>query len=470
MILDKRAAGILFPVFSLPSSGGIGTFGKDAYRFADCLKKAGQTYWQILPIGPTGYGDSPYQSFSAYAGNLYFIDPELLREEGLLKEDEAGKFPWGNNERKIDYGLLYQNRGKLLQLAFQRFRPDADYEEFLTKSADWLPGYADFMRRKEGNTKEFYAFVQYEFYRQWFRLKKYVNSLGIRIIGDIPIYVAMDSADVEADRKLFRFCADGTPEEVAGCPPDAFSASGQFWGNPLYNWTYMRKKPVFSWWIGECSTVLNFICGRVDHLPGFDEYYAIPYGAPDATGGRWEKGPGMKLFRALKEALGELPIIAEDLGYLTDSVRKLVNDTGYPGMKVLEFAFDSREQSNYLPDTWTPNSAAYTGTHDNQTLKSWFLELQPEDRQNAADYMHRSVEEILKGDYVLDFIRMTMNSVANTAVIPMQDYLELDADARINKPASIGRNWCFRFTEALFSDKVWDRVYDITKESGRERR
>lgn len=467
MALKERKAGILFPVFSLPSLYGIGTFGRDAYRFADCLKKAGQTYWQMLPIGPTGYGDSPYQSFSTFAGNPYFVDPELLKEEGLLTEEEIQSFEWGDDPEHVDYALLYQNRSRLLEMAFRRFKPDAGYADFLENEKLWLDGYASYMVKKEGSTEDFYRFVQYKFLCQWFGLKKYVNGLGIQIIGDIPIYVAMDSADVLSDKKLFRFDKDGRPIAVAGCPPDAFSAKGQLWGNPLYDWEY-HEKTGYTWWVERmrhCFSLYDIV--RVDHFRGFDEYYSIPYGDEDAAGGKWEKGPGMKLFKVLQEKLGDKPVIAEDLGYITPSVIKLVKDTGYPGMKLLEFAFDSREAADYRPDTWSPNCVAYTGTHDNQTLASWFLEMTEGDRQFAAEYMHRNVADILKGDYVYDFIRMTMDSVANTAIIPMQDYKRLTKEARINTPSTMNRNWTWRFTEDIYQDKVWEEIQQVTKESGR---
>jgi 4-alpha-glucanotransferase len=320
---------------------------------------------------------------------------------------------------------------------------------------------------KEGRTKEYYCFVQYEFFRQWFQLKKYVNSLGIQIIGDIPIYVAMDSADILSNRKMFQFDADGRPTAVAGCPPDSFSAKGQLWGNPLYDWDY-HEKTGYAWWVRRlrhCFRMYDIV--RVDHFRGFDEYYSIPYGDADASGGSWKKGPGMKLFHVLRKELGNKPIIAEDLGYITASVQKLVKDTGYPGMKVLEFGFDSREEADYRPNTWIPNCAAYTGTHDNQTLASWFREISEDDRKMAADYLKRSVEDILKGDYVYDFIRMAMTSVANTAIIPMHDYCRLTKEARINTPSTLGTNWTWRFLPDLSADSVWEEIAAVTKESGR---
>lgn len=468
--LNKRRAGILLPIFSLPSLHGIGTLGREAYRFADRLKEAGQSYWQILPIGPTGYGDSPYQSFSTFAGNPYFVDLDLLREEGLLLQEEidgADAADGTADGHHVNYGSLYRTRPQILLKAYGRFRPDAAYAAFAETEAHWLDGYASYMHRKEGRSEDYYRFVQFEFFRQWFALKQYVNGLGIRMIGDIPIYVSLDSSDVETDRNLFLFAADGKPKEVAGCPPDAFAAKGQLWGNPLYDWDY-HEKTGYAWWIARmkhCFKLYDIV--RVDHFRGFDEYYSIPFGAADACTGKWNRGPGMKLFSALKQALGDRPIIAEDLGYVTDSVRKLVRDSGYPGMKVLEFGFDSREGGDYLPDTWTENCVAYTGTHDNQTLKGWLPELTPADLQFTAEYLHRTPEELMSGDYVYDFIRLTMNAKADTAVIPLQDYLRLSAEARINKPSTLGNNWTWRFTKPQLADKVWSEILQVTKESGR---
>ena len=467
MTQNDRRAGILLPVFSLPSPYGIGTFGKEAYEFADHLKKAGQAFWQILPIGPTGYGDSPYQSFSTYAGNPYFIDPDMLKQEELLTEEDISAFEWGSAPNYIDYGLLYKNRYPLLEKAFSRFRPGAEYKSFLEKEEPWLLDYTRYMNKKDGRGESFYCFVQYEFFKQWFALKKYVNSLGIRIIGDLPIYVAMDSADVMADKRLFQFAADGKPLAVAGCPPDPFAADGQLWGNPLYDWDY-HEKTGFQWWIcrlRHCFRLYDVV--RIDHFRGIDEYYAIPYDSTSARIGMWKKGPGMELLNALKQAVGDMPVIAEDLGFLTPSVEKLVKDSGFPGMKVLEFSFDSRDDAKDLPDTWRRNAVAYTGTHDNQTIKSWFTELTEQDQAYAADYLKKTVPEVIAEDYVYTFIRVTMNSAADTAVIPLHDYKRLGSEARINVPATCGGNWRWRFTNTIFCDNVWNEILAVTTESGR---
>ncbi len=468
-----RAAGVLMPIFSLPGKYGIGTLGKEAYKFADFLSESGQRYWQILPVGPTGYGDSPYQSFSTFAGNPYFIDLEKLIAEGLLTEEECDSFDFGEEEQKISYGKLYNGRYPLLKKAYDRFlerkgNEGEDYQQFLSKNSFWLEAYADFRREKLPYPGDYFRFLQYEFFKQWQELKNYVNEKGIEIIGDIPIYVSLESSDVRTDPKLFQLDENFQPTMVAGCPPDAFSESGQLWGNPLYDWQY-HKKTGYAWWIQRmkhCFTLYDIV--RVDHFRGFDEYYAIPYGDVDAKRGCWEKGPGIDLFRALKQALGEdKRIIAEDLGYVTDSVKKLVRDSGYPGMKILEFAFDSREESDYRPETWPENSVGYTGTHDNQTLKTWLLEISEEDRQEAAHALNCSVKEMMQSDYVSAFIRMALNSRSNTVIIPLQDYMELDGSARINAPSTMGENWRYRFKDTDFTAALQKYIEKLTKESGR---
>ncbi len=452
MALTERKAGVLMPLFSLPGKYGIGSLGEEARAFARFLKAAGQTYWQVLPTGPTGYGDSPYQSFSTFAGNPYLIDLEQLIGEGLLTREECEACSWGEQENRVDYGLLYQNRYALLEKAFARFRPQRAYEAFRREQAFWLEDYGRFMSDKEGRPQEYYFVLQYLFAVQWRAFRQYVNGLGIRLIGDIPIYVAMDSADVAADRRLFQFDAAGRPAAVAGCPPDAFAEEGQLWGNPLYDWAY-HQKTGYAWWIRRlrhCFSLYDVV--RVDHFRGFDAYYAIPYGAKDARGGHWEAGPGLALFKAVREALGEVDIIAEDLGYLTDSVVSLVRESGYPGMKLLEFAFDSREEADYRPSTWTRRCVAYTGTHDNQTLAGWFRELTARDRAAAAAYLGTDVRHLGKSDYVYRLIQTVLNSVADTAIIPMQDYLRLGTEGRINRPSTLGGNWTWRFRREDFTE------------------
>ena len=489
-----RESGVLLPVASLPSDYGIGCFSKEAYEFVDQLKAGGQKNWQILPLGPTGYGDSPYQSFSTFAGNPYFIDLETLIKEGLLTREECDACDFGDNAEFIDYEKIYFSRFKILRKAFERFVPDEEFETFAEENKAWLEDYALYMAIKnslggiswsqwpaelkrrvpeamEEKKKEleeeiqFIRFQQYEFTKQWTRLKKYANDQGIRIIGDIPIYVAFDSADAWANPQLFQFDEECTPIAVAGCPPDAFAATGQLWGNPLYDWEY-HEKTGFAWWIqrlGYCYKLYDVV--RVDHFRGFDEYYAIPYGDKTAENGKWRKGPGLELFKAVKKAMGEMSIIAEDLGYLTDSVRQLVKDTGYPGMKVLQFAFDSREESDYLPHNYEHNCVVYTGTHDNNTILGWLDEMAPEDRLLAERYLDNRYTR--KEDMPWDFIRLAMASVADLAITPIQEFLCLGGEARINRPSTLGTNWKWRLLKGQITHEVTGKMYDMTKLYGR---
>jgi len=474
-ILDRRRAGLLMPIFSLPGKYGIGSFSKEARAFADFLKEAGQSYWQILPLGPTGYGDSPYQSFSTFAGNPYFIDLEQLQEEGYLLEADCAELA-NASESQIDYGMLYEKRYPVLKKAMDRFfeklnTPEGQeekkaFQDFCEKNSFWLSSYAGFMEGKLPYPKEFHEACQYFFQKQWLSLKAYVNSLGIQLIGDIPIYVSLDSSDVMDNPSLFQL-EGGRPKAVAGCPPDAFAENGQLWGNPLYDWE-KHKETGYAWWISRmkhCFTLYDVV--RVDHFRGFDEYYSIPYGDENAKRGHWEKGPGMDLFHALRKALGEQAVIAEDLGYVTESVKKLVEDSGFPGMKLLEFAFDSRESGDYRPNTWTENTVCYTGTHDNQVLKDWFLEIEDADRQMAADYVGKTVEELLAMDYVDFFIKLTLNSRSNTAIIPYQDYCHKGKEARVNKPSVLGCNWSYRFQKEDFTKEMAEKVRAFCEESKR---
>ena len=505
--LERRRAGILMPLFSLPGKYGIGSFSKEAREFVRFLKEAGQSYWQILPMGPTGYGDSPYQSFSTFAGNPYFIDLDTLVEEGLLLEEELSGLSFSDSEEAVDYGKLYKLRFPVLEKAVRRFlarlEDEAEskvkskmeveiavkteskieveteamrrahkaekeaYLSFLSENAHWLPSYVEFMAKKLPYSADFHKVCQYLFIKQWKSLKDYANSEGIQIIGDIPIYVSLDSSDVLDHPSLFQLTEKGEPSAVAGCPPDAFAENGQLWGNPLYAWE-KHEEEGYKWWISRmkhCFSLYDIV--RVDHFRGFDEYFSIPYGDENAKRGHWEAGPGMKLFHAMEQALGKKEVIAEDLGYVTESVKKLVSDSGFPGMKLLEFAFDSRESGDYRPNTWTKNTVCYTGTHDNQVLKDWFLEILPEDREMAADYSGKSVEELLKMDYVDFFIKMTLDSVSNTAIIPMQDYLHKGKEARINTPSKLGNNWSYRFTKKDFSKDMAEKIRKMTEESGR---
>lgn len=491
----QRSAGILLPISSLPSEYGIGCFDKAAYTFVDFLKDAGQSYWQILPLGPTSYGDSPYQSFSTFAGNPYFISLDALCEEQLLKKEECKAAALPDTDC-IDYSRLYETRYSLLRKAYNRMENDNAVSEF-TASQPWLEDYALFMAlkdhfggvswdnwtedirlRKEEALKHwkerlakeigFYQFLQYQFFRQWNNLKAYANANGIRIIGDIPIYVAFDSADAWANPELFQLDEMGLPKAVAGCPPDGFAADGQLWGNPLYDWEY-HKGTGFKWWIErlrQCFAMYDVV--RIDHFRGFDEYYAIPYGDKTAKNGHWEQGPGMELFHAVEAALGKRAVIAEDLGFMTDSVRQLVRDSGFPNMKVLEFAFDSRDtgsRNDYLPHNYNENCVAYTGTHDNQTIFSWFQTITDEERSMAREYLCDEFTPDKKLHKV--FISLIMRSRAKLCIIPMQDWLGLDDKSRINVPSTVGTNWKWRLLPTDLSDTLQEEIRRTTQIYGR---
>ncbi|MCM1539188.1 MAG: 4-alpha-glucanotransferase [bacterium] len=486
-----RRSGILMPVSAIPSKYGIGGVSRQAYEFVDMCKKAGQRYWQILPLGPTGYGDSPYQSFSTFAGNPYYIDLETLIEEGLLTKKECEKADCGSDKAKVDYEKIYRTRFGVLRKAFERSKieENEEFTAFCKENAFWLDDYALYMAvknsfdgkswsewdddirlRRAGALKRyrqefakeicFYQFQQYEFAKQWKALKAYANKNRIEIIGDIPIYVAFDSADTWANPKLFQLDKDCVPLAVAGCPPDAFAATGQLWGNPLYDWEYHAKTD-YAWWmkrIAYCFTLYDVV--RIDHFRGFDEYYSIPYGDPTAEFGHWEKGPGYEIFREMKKQLGKRRVIAEDLGFLTDSVIKLVQKTGYPGMKIIQFAFDSRStDSDYLPHNYSKNCIVYTGTHDNDTTLGWYDTLSVRDRRFANAYLN--VHSRKKVPWC--FIRAAFASTADTCIIPMQDYLELGGEARFNFPSTLGGNWEWRMLDGQFTEALAKKIYDMTK-------
>lgn len=495
----SRAAGILLSITSLPSRYGIGCFSKSAYDFVDWLKEAGQTYWQILPLGCTSYGDSPYQSFSTFAGNPYFISLEALIEEGVLTEEECGGVNWGSDEKDIDYELIYKQRYPLLRKAYERssISRNEAYQNFVAENQWWLSDYAlfmavkdrfggkswnewpedirlrwgysiDYYRRELYFDIEFQQYLQFKFYEQWKALKAYANSKGIRIIGDIPIYVAMDSADTWAHPELFQLDEDNVPIAVAGCPPDGFSATGQLWGNPLYRWDYHRSTG-YDWWLSRlwyCFQLYDVV--RIDHFRGFDEYYSIPYGADCAIDGHWEKGPGIELFRRVEQCLGWHEVIAEDLGYVTDSVRRLVRDSGFPGMKVLEFAFDSRDSgsaNDYLPHNYIENSVAYTGTHDNETIVGWFDSITEEEQKMARDYLCDQYTP--KDKLYKSFIGLVMRSNSKTCIIPMQDYLGYDNSCRMNKPSTVGMNWRWRLMKEELTKELQEEILHITRIYGR---
>jgi 4-alpha-glucanotransferase len=492
-----RQSGMLLSISSLPSKYGIGSFSKEAYDFVDILKQSGQSLWQLLPLGPTGYGDSPYQSFSTFAGNPYFIDLDELIEEGLLTEDECNSYDWGTDEEYIDYEKIYESRFKILNKAYKRSKIEKDkrFIAYCEKNKWWLHDYALYMAIKDSFDgkpwikwdediklreedaiekyekklkKEivFYKYLQYLFINQWNKLKNYANKNGISIIGDIPIYVSMDSSDTWANPELFQLDKNCNPLAVAGCPPDAFSKTGQLWGNPLYYWEY-HKNTDYDWWIKRIKHSFElYDVVRIDHFRGFDEYYSIPYKDETAENGKWETGPGIKLFKHINEKLGNVSIIAEDLGFLTDSVRKLLEDTGYPGMKILQFAFDSREESDYLPHNYTKNSVVYTGTHDNSTICGWYKTLNRHDRMMSARYMNTKNRKNIEWD----FISLGMRSVADTCIIPVQDYLGLGDEARINTPSTVGSNWTWRMKANSFSNELTEKIYKLTKLYGRIRK
>lgn len=495
-----RECGILYPISSLPSKYGIGCFSREAYEFVDFLKVSGQSYWQILPLSPTGFGDSPYAAFSTFAGNPYFICLETLTEEGLLLQEECESIDWGSNPEAVDYGKIYAGRQDILKKAYERFKDqaktDPEYLAFLKESKEWLEDYCLFMAlKKENDDKpwsewdtpyrirdkkalavldvviaecvDFYRFQQFEFSKQWKKLRTYANERNIRIIGDIPFYVAFDSADSWAHPELFQFDEQKVPVSVAGCPPDVFSSTGQLWGNPVYDWAY-HKKTDYAWWISRMKRCYEFYdVVRIDHFRGFDEYYAIPYGDETAENGIWEKGPGYELFEVMKEELGELGIIAEDLGYITDSVRELLEECGFPGMKILQFAFDASENSAYLPYKHERNSVVYTGTHDNEPTRGWIETISDHDRDYVRRYIHSMYTDY--NAFTWDFIREAMRSVADLCIIPIQDYLVKGSYARINSPSTNSGNWQWRVVPDLLSEDLARSVHALTWLYGRGR-
>ena len=502
-----RESGILMPVSSLPGPYGIGCFGAEALKFVDFLAAAGQHIWQLLPLSPTGYGDSPYQSCSAFAGNPYFIDLDALKADGLLTAAQLKAEPWGTDPLSVDYGTLYTSRYKVLRAAYAAWRekyagrfgcahyyPD-DYYAFTLTNESWLNDYALYMALKTANGMKswaewpreyrlrdagalaefaagqeeeigFWKFLQYEFAVQWKKVKGYANEKGIKILGDIPIYVSADSVDAWVGGELFELDAQGGFARVAGCPPDYFSADGQLWGNPLYNWPY-HKQTGYAWWVRRVRHALGiYDLLRIDHFRGFDTYWAIPAGSSTARTGKWENGPGMDLFRALEAALGKLPIIAEDLGDLVPSVRKLLADSTFPGMKVLQFAFGGGD-NEYLPHNHVKNSVVYPGTHDNTTLTDWWVNAAPtKEKANAAAYLHltpckptaKEVAAVRTDAARIALLRAALGSVADRAIIPMADWLGLGAEAHLNTPGKLGGNWAWRAAEGFDTALLAGRI------------
>lgn len=491
----KRGAGILLPVSSLPSNYGIGTLGSSAYKFVDMLAEAKQRYWQVLPVGPTSFGDSPYQSFSAFAGNPYFIDLDILVRDGLLKQDEIEKCRWGDNPAYVDYAAIYQCRFMILHKAFERssFLDEPNYKKFEKKNSFWLDDYSLYMAlkfrfhgrewlswdedirfRKKEAVKQyrellseeilFWKFCQYMFFRQWKRLKKYANSRKIKIIGDIPLYVALDSADVWAHSDLFDLDERKKPIHVAGVPPDCFSADGQRWGNPIYNWKRMEKDG-FGWWAKRMkanSRLYDVI--RIDHFIGIVNYWSIPASCPTAIEGKWCKGPGKKLTKVIAKATKGSDIIAEDLGLVGPNVRKLINSTGWPGMKILQFAFDDGPDNEYLPHNYTSsNYVVYGGTHDNDTIVGYYSDY----KEKETKFLYRYLNITEKEQIPPAMLRAAYASVADIVIFQMQDILELDNSARMNLPSTVGTNWKWRMLPGQFTAKEVNRLKKLCKTYGR---
>ena len=498
----KRNTGILLSVTSLPSKYGIGCFDKTAYDFVDWLEKAGQKYWQILPLGATSHNgafDSPYQAYSAFAGNPYFISLDALVEEGVLTEEECAAAEFGTNPSRVDYELLHQNRLPLLHKAYERsnISQDAEFQAFCKENFWWLDDYSLFMAVREffggkGWTQwpedirmhygpaldyyreklyfdvEFHKYLQFKFYEQWSKLKKYANDKHIEIVGDIPIYVSPDGSDVWAQPEMFQLDEQNRPVSIAGCPPDSFAADGQVWGNPLYDWEY-HKRTNYHWWVTRLwYSYKLYDMVRIDHFRGFDEYFSIPADTGLAKDGHWEKGPGMDLFNTIRRELGERGVIAEDLGLLTDTVRKLVKDSGFPNMKVIQFAFDAADiggANEYLPHNYNNNCVVYTGTHDNETIAGWFAGLDKKNKEHIRTYMadHDTANKWM----YKKFINMAMMSAANTCIIPIQDWLGLDNSSRMNMPGTVEVNWSWRLAPGQVTDELGEEVRNVSKRYGR---
>ena len=488
-----RLSGILMHITSLPGPYGVGTMGKQAFDFVDFLHKAGQKYWQILPLTPTGYGDSPYQSCSTYAGNHYLIDLPKLVEEGLLDYEQLNGIDWGWQTDRVDFGIQYQNRLNVLRLAYGRFRETDDFQKFCDENKSWLPDFALFMALKEKlggqpwyaweedlklrkpnaiarateqlqEQIRFYCFVQYIFDKQWRALRDYAHQNDVHIIGDVPIYVPYDSADVWSNPKWFQMDENMNPTAVAGCPPDAFSEDGQLWGNPLYRWDLL-KEDGYRWWVDRLGAAGNlYDVVRLDHFRGFEAYWSVPFGDTTAKNGQWIKGPGLDFMNTVKEKLPHISLIAEDLGFLTQEVLDLRDESGFPGMKVLEFAFDSREPSEYLPHTYPANSVCYTGTHDNMTMRQWFETATEDAVAYATEYMRLSEQEGM----VWGVIRTAMSSVSDLCVIQMQDLLDLGGEARMNFPGTMtSANWTWRAWDGFTGNGLAQRIYRLTQLYGR---
>lgn len=487
-----RKSGVLMHLSSLSSPYGIGTMGQAARDFIDFLAEAGQAYWQLLPVCPTGYGDSPYQTFSTFAGNPYFIDLDLLVEEGLLTKEELEQIDWKSGPDEINYGVLYEKRYPLLRQAAERFlcqcsaKQAKAYAVYCTENEEWLEDFALFMALKDAENGKswlewetdlrfrkpealkkakhtlltevnFWKVSQYLFFSQWKRLREYAEKKKISLIGDLPIYVSLDSVDVWSHPELFQLDETLRPKEVAGCPPDGFSEDGQLWGNPLFNWEKMEKDS-YAWWTKRIAYQCNmFDLLRIDHFRGFESYFAIPYGDTTAKNGYWKQGPGMKLFRAVERAIGKQQIIAEDLGFMTGAVKKLLADSGFPGMRLLEFGFDSRDggAEYYRPHNYIEHCIAYIGTHDNDTAVGWMENARAEDAAAAREYLGLNREE----GYHWGMLRVLWMSRAGLTIALAQDLLGLGSESRMNAPSTVGRNWRWRAVPGSFTKELAQTLY-----------
>ncbi len=487
--VKKRESGILMGISSLPGKYGIGDFGKEAYGFVDFLERSAQSYWQILPLGPTGFGDSPYQSFSAFAGNPYFIDLDELVEIGFLEKSDIDSAGFAEDSR-VDYSHIYKEKYRLLRLAFEKSKKALGntLAEFYDDHSWWLREFSVFMaikdsqggkawsewdedlkhigspevqefEKKESDRIDFWIFTQYFFLKQWLKLKLYANDKGIKIIGDLPIYVSEDSSDLWANPKYFKLDEDLKPITVAGVPPDYFTAKGQLWGNPIYDWSALEESG-YDFWIKRIKqSILLYDTIRIDHFRGFESFWEVPYGAEDAVNGKWTKGPGMKLFNKIAQVFGDVDIIAEDLGFQTEEVVELIKATGFPGMKILQFAFDPEGDNDYLPHNHDKNCIVYTGTHDNRTVRDW-IETAPKDsREYAIQYLKLDDDE---EGYNWGLIRGAWGTNAYLAIAQMQDFLDLGEEGRMNEPATLGQNWTWRVLKEQLTDKLADRISRLT--------
>ena len=495
--MSKRSSGVLMHITSLPGQFGIGTFGKSAYEFVDFLEETKQTYWQILPLTTTSYGDSPYQSFSAVAGNLNLIDFSLLKEDGLLEESDYVKVNFGENPEKVDYALLFEARRPILEKAVANTSKNsevlAEIEKFEAENSSWLADYAEYMAIKESfgyksfihwdedikkgeetarekyrtelqDSIRYYTVTQYFFFKQWLALKEYANEKGIKIIGDMPIYVSADSVEMWTMPELFKVDANNEPLYVAGCPADDFSPTGQLWGNPIYDWE-KHKEQGFSWWIyrvQESFKIYDVL--RIDHFKGFSDFWQIDKDAENAVNGTWEAGPGIELFQKIKEQLGDLPIVAENLGFIDAKAEKLLDDSGYPGMKILQFAFPGEDNLD-RPHHYTQNSVAYTGTHDNDVVNGWYEKLSESEKELVSEYLNRRDDETITEA----MIRGIYSSVSDYAIVTMQDLLDKDATSRMNVPSTVGGNWEWRMLAEDLTDERKEFLEKITVRYSRER-